>query len=168
MTDFTHIIPLKSKQSEAIARALKDSVLQIFNVKRIHSDNGPGFRSKEWLSTMAALNINMIGSAALHPAGRGQIERLVGTVKIMLKKMLSVQTSLNWEYLPYLCARIINSTVSPKTGFTPQSMVFGTLGENESMLSLNNLVQPHHMVLSNKQHIEDLNQEIKTMVKLAK
>ena len=80
--------------------------------------------------TMAALNIQIIGSAALHPEGRGQIERLVGTVKTLLKKMLSVKTSLNWEFLPYLCAKIINSTVSPKTGFTPQSMVFGTMNEN--------------------------------------
>jgi hypothetical protein len=116
---------------------------------------------------MAALNVTMIGSAALHPAGRGQIERLVGTVKIMLKKMLSVQTTLNWEYLPYLCAKIINSTVSPKTGFTPQAMVFGTVSEGQSMLSIHNLIQPHHMVMSNKQHIEDLNKEIKTMVELA-
>jgi transposase InsO family protein len=95
LTDFTHIIPLKSKSSEAVVRALQNSVLQIFNVKRIHSDNGPCFRSHEWLMTMASLNIQIIGSAALHPEGRGQIERLVGTVKTLLKKMLSVKTSLN-------------------------------------------------------------------------
>ncbi len=141
-------------------------MLQIFSVKQIHSDNGLCFRSREWVSTMDALNITMIGYAALHPAGRGQIERLVGTVKIMLKKMISVQTTLNWEYLPYLCAKIINSTVSPKTGFTPQAMVFDTLGEGQSMLSINNLIQPHHIVMSYKQHIEDLNNEIKTMVQL--
>jgi hypothetical protein len=68
---------------------------------------------------MAALNIHIIGSAALHPEGRGQIERLVGTVKTLLKKMLSIKTSLYWEFLPYLCAKIINSTVSPKLDLHP-------------------------------------------------
>jgi hypothetical protein len=167
LTDFTHVIPLKSKSSEAVVRALQNSILQIFNVKRIHSDNGPCFRSHEWLMTMAALNIQIIGSAALHPEGRGQIERLVGTVKTLLKKMLSVKTSLNWEFLPYLCAKIINSTVSPKTGFTPQSMVFGTMNENVSPLNLDLTVQPHHMVSNSKQYIDELNSEIKDMVSKA-
>jgi hypothetical protein len=167
LTDFTHIIPLKSKGSEVVVRALQNSVLQIFNVKRIHSDNGPCFRSRDWLMSMAALNIQIIGSAALHPEGRGQIERLVGTIKTLLKKMLSIKTSLNWEFLPYLCAKIINSTVSPKTGFTPQSMVFGTMNENVSPLNLDITVQPHHMVLNSKQYINDLNSEIKDMVSTA-
>ena len=54
-----------------------------------------------------------------------------------------------------------------KTGFTPQAMVSSTLGDNQSMLAMNTLVQPHNMVFSNKQHIEDLNHERKTMVQLA-
>ena len=116
---------------------------------------------------MAAFNVQVIASASLHPAGRGQIERLVGTIKLMLKKMLAVKTSLNWEFLPFLCAKILNNTISPKTGFTPQQMVFGNIGDGDSFLSAERLVPPHHMVLNDKQMIEQITADIKEMTRVA-
>ena len=53
-------------------------------------------------------------------------------------------------------AKIMNTSVSPKTGFTPQEMVFGSINKNNSFLSLENWTQPHYLVRSNKQRIEDL------------
>ena len=110
-----------------------NSLFQQFNIFKIHTDNGPGFRSNDWLELMAALNIQIIASSALHPSGRGQVERLVQTIKTMLKRMLATKPDFNWEFLPYLCSKILNSSISPKTGFTPQEMVFGTKGQNNLM-----------------------------------
>jgi hypothetical protein len=76
---------------------------------------------------MASLNIQIIASAALHPQGRGSIEKQIGVIKQMFKKMLATRKTLNWEYLPYLVAKIINNNVSPKTGFKPSQMVFGAI-----------------------------------------
>jgi hypothetical protein len=118
-------------------------------------------------NAMAAFNVQVIASAALHPAGRGQIERLVGTIKLMLKKMLAVKSSLNWEFLPFLCTKILNNTVSPKTGFTPQQMVFGNISDGDSFLSADRLVLPHHMVLNDKQMIEQMTADIKEMTRVA-
>ncbi len=92
----------------------------------VHNDNGPCFRAINWLGTVAALNIQVIGSSALHPSGRGHIERTVGIVKTMLKKMLAIRTALDWEYLLFLISKIMNNFILPKTGFKPSSMVFGT------------------------------------------
>ena len=75
LTDFTIIIPLKSKTSTEIVRVFMNSLFQQFNIFKIHTDNGPGFRSNDWLELMAALNIQIIASSALHPSGRGQVER---------------------------------------------------------------------------------------------
>ncbi len=61
---------------------------------------------------MASLNIQIIASAALHPQGRGAIERQIGLIKSILKKMLATHQNLNWEYLPYLVAKIMNTSVS--------------------------------------------------------
>ena len=69
---------------------------------RLHSDNGPCFWAINWLEAEAALNIQIISSSALHPSGRGHIERIVGIVKTMLKKMLAIRTALDWEYLLFL------------------------------------------------------------------
>ena len=90
LTDFVIIIPLKSKSAAEVGRALTYSVLQPFNVKRIHQDNAQCFRSSSWLRLMSALGITIVATSALHPAGRGQVERLVGTVKLTMKKMLGL------------------------------------------------------------------------------
>ena len=167
-TDFVIIVPLKTKTAPEVCRALMNCVFQQFNVRRLHSDNGPCFRSIPWLQTMAAFNIQVIASAALHPSGRGQIERLVGTVKLMLKRMLAVRSSLNWEYLQFLCAKIMNTTVSPKTGFKPQEMVFGTQGMGVSFLDKENVNPPHFLVKNNQQYISQLTDEILQMTQVAK
>ena len=138
-----------------------------FNVRRIHSDNGPCFRSTHWLEIMASLNIQIIASAALHPQGRGSIERQIGLIKQMLKKMLATRPTLNWEYLPFLIAKIMNNSVSTKTGFKPQEFVFGSTGKTDSFLNLENWTQPHYLVRNNKQKIDDLTTEIKEMIAIA-
>ena len=146
---------------------LLHNVLQTFNVQRIHSDNGPCFRATQWLELFAALNIQVIASAALHPQGRGAIERQIGLIKTILKKMLATRPTLDWEYLPYLVAKILNNSVSSKTGFTPYAMVFGNEGASGSFLNLEPLQHPHYLVRNNKQRIEDLTNEIKSMIAIA-
>jgi hypothetical protein len=86
-SDFLVVVPLKSKGAQEVTRAILNSLLMNFNVDKLHSDNGSCFRSGVWLETMHALGIKVLGSAALHPAGRGKIEIAVGTVKLLLKKM---------------------------------------------------------------------------------
>jgi hypothetical protein len=116
---------------------------------------------------MASLNIQIIASAALHPQGRGSIEKQVGVIKQMLKKMLATRKTLNWEYLPYLVAKIINNNVSPKTGFKPSQMVFGAVSTSNSFLNLDSWTQPHYLVRNNKERISNLTTEIKEMIAVA-
>jgi hypothetical protein len=147
-SDFTVIVPLKSKTAEEVNRGLLNSILQQFNVEKLHSDNGKGFRGTDWLESMSALGIKVIASSSLHPQGRGQIERLVRTVKLLLKKLLASQKSLNWEYLPYIIAKVLNNSVSPKTGYKPIVMVYGTEGAGTSFMDTKDIVQPHYFVKS--------------------
>ena len=167
-SDFVVIVPLKSKQASEVTRALFNSIFQQFNVRRIHSDNGPAFRSTSVLQILAALNIEVINSSALHPAGRGQVERLVSTVKLMLKRMLAIKSDLNWEYLPYIISKILNTTVSPKTGFSPQEMVFGKNEKGDSLFDTERLTPPHHLVQNNAQYIANLTADIHKMSNVAK
>jgi hypothetical protein len=138
-----------------------------YNVEKIHSDNGPGFRASKWLEAMAALGIKVIASAALHPAGRGQVERLVGTVKLLMKKMLATRPTLDWEYIPFLVAKILNNTTSPKTGFKPATMVYGTDGAGAMFLDTERTSPPHYFVKSQTSHIEQTSAEIKAMTDAA-
>jgi hypothetical protein len=116
---------------------------------------------------MAALKIEIIHSSSLHPAGRGQIERMVRTVKEMMKKLLATRRDLNWEYIPFIVAKILNNSITPKTGFKPSEMLFGKDGSGSSFLELETLCLPHHLVKNNKQLIEQKSEEIANMTKLA-
>jgi hypothetical protein len=123
-SDFILIFPSKSKRADHVCKILLINVLQPVNVRRLHSDNGPCFRAINWLETVTALNIQVIGSSALHPSGRRHIEHTVGIVKTMLKKMLAIRTTQDWEYLLFLISKIMNNSILPKTSFKPSSMVW--------------------------------------------
>ena len=81
--------------------------------------------------------------------------------------MLAIKSDLNWEYLPYLCAKILNNTISPKTNFRPQDMVFGTQSNGSSPFDIEPLKHIHPLVRTNRQHIESLNNEIRELTKSA-
>jgi hypothetical protein len=135
-----------------------------YNVEVIHSDNGPCFRAAEWLRLMASLKIKVANTAALHPAGRGKVERLVGLVKTLLRKMMATKTDLHWEHLPYLVAKIYNNSLSPATGFKPSAMVYGEDGAGPLFLDTARTTPPHHFVRSQQSHIDATTAAIKDMV----
>jgi hypothetical protein len=167
LTDYTLIFPLRSKRADHVTEVLLHSVLQAFNVQRIHSDNGPCFRSKPFLETLAACKIKVIGSAALHSAGRGHIERLVGICKTLLKKFLATRPTLEWRFLPLLVSKFFNNSVSPRTGFKPQEMVFGSTGQGDFFLNLESYVPAHYSVRNRQEEIDKLTMEIADMTAIA-
>ena len=123
-SDFCLIFPLKTKTSTEVSKIVLYSVCQHFNVKKIHRDNGSAFRSKDFLSELSALGIKMVNTSALHPAGRGSIERFVQTVKILLKKIVATRPTYDWQLIPFIISKTINNTKSTKTGFEGATMVF--------------------------------------------
>jgi hypothetical protein len=95
-----------------------------FNVEKIISDNGPRFRNSIVFKHMQILRITIVNTASLHPMGRGSIERLVLSVKLIVRKMLATKPTLNWKYLPYIFTKVFNNTISPKTVFAPNVMAY--------------------------------------------
>jgi hypothetical protein len=85
----------------------------------------------------------------------------------MLKKMLAIRTTLDWEYLSFLISKVMNNSISPKTGFKPSSMVFGTDNPGFAFLDTDRLAPPHFMVKNNQQHIDKLTSELNEMTRQA-
>ena len=162
-SDFMLIFPLKSKTNTEIARVMRDGVLMQYNVCKIRSDNGPGFRGTAWLEIMAAMGVEIINSSALNPSANGGVERAIQTVKLLYKKILATKPSYNWDYLNFLVAKIHNTTISPRNGCKPAELVYGIGPQSESFLSLDKIVPPHHSVANNKVEIEKLTKEIKEL-----
>ncbi|RPH79137.1 MAG: hypothetical protein EHM77_06210, partial [Planctomycetaceae bacterium] len=169
LTDYVIIHPMKSKTSAELAHIFMYSIFQSFNIKRVHSDNGPAFRNKEWLKLMAALKIKVIDASANNPSSRGKAERTVQQVKLIMKKILALASSktLNWEFVPLFVSKAMNQTITPKTGFAPIEMVMGKSKQTESFLDLEPLFPMHHSVKNYKEEIEKINSEIADMCKIA-
>jgi hypothetical protein len=117
---------------------------------------------------MASMQIKVIGSAALHPQGRGQIERSVGIVKLLLKKALATKSTYNWEFLPYLIAKIYNTTKNLTTNSSPNDLVFGSMeGDSPFMSNVVDPPLPHYMVKNDQTRILSLNEELKSLTEKA-
>ena len=168
LTDFLILIPLKSKSSEEIDKAITNSLLLQFNCEKLISDNGKGFRNLKTLEHMQALGITVVNTASLHPMGRGSIERTVQSVKVMMRKMLATKPTFNWKYLPYLCAKVFNTTISPKTGFCPNVMVFGSENAGKNFADLENIAIPHNSIKNNQLHVQKITNEISECTRLAR
>ena len=165
LTDFILVYPLKSKSAQEVSKTFLYNVLQSFNVSKIHQDNGPCFRNAQWLKLMAILNIQIVNASANNPSSRGKAERAVGQVKILLKKLLATASSntLNWELLPFLVSKIMNHTITPRTGFRPVEMIFGQDNMSQSFLDRERLLPTHHSVRPNLENIQKLSKELKNM-----
>jgi predicted transcriptional regulator len=168
LTDFVIIIPLRTKKAAEIEHMLMISLLQQRNVKRIISDNGPGFRSLPHLSILAALHIQVVATASLSPIGRGKIERLVGITKIMMRRILATRPSYNWAYIPMIVAIAINTTVSPRTGFKPCVMVGGSEQTGLTFMDLDGLAPLHFMIKNDQMHVEELHKDLQKSLRIAR
>ena len=168
LTDYILIYPLKSKTAQEFSKIFLYSVLQNFNIARVHTDNGPVFRNIQWLKLMSSLNIQIINSSAQNPSSRGKAERAVGMVKTLLKKLLATSDNLNWELLPFLVSKIMNHTIVPRTGFKPIQMIIGTGQMSEFFLEKENLTPLHHLIKNDKISVKKLTEEIVKMSDIAK
>jgi transposase InsO family protein len=170
LTDFVLLFPLKSKTSAEVARVCKYGLLQHYNIKRLHTDNGPCFRHAEFLALMAELKIEVINTSAHKPTARGFIEREVQVVKTIFRKILATSSSktLNWEDLPLIVSTILNHTVSTRTGFKPAQLLYGETKMSQCFLDTEELIPAHHSVRNNKTQLLKTSSNITRITEIAK
>jgi len=170
LTDFVLLFPLRTKTAGEVSRIFKYSIFQNYNIKRIHSDNGPCFRNGDFLNLMAELKVEVINTSVNNPSARGKIEREVAIIKKLFKKFLATSSTqtLHWENLPLMASKIMNHVVSPRTGFKPATMMFGEGPMSQCFMDLDTLVPKHHSIRNNKRAIIQLSAEIKKITEVAR
>ena len=169
LSDLIYIFPLKTKKSKPISYIVLFVIVQIFQVQYLMMDNGNSFADREFLSKIAAMGIRRVNLAALHPAGKGTAERKIGIVKTLFRKLVAIQTDLDWLALIIVASKILNDTPSTKTSFKPTAMLFGTEnGNSNGPFNKLELQKLHPIIRNNKVHIEKLNKELKEMIEIAR
>ena len=159
------LIPLKNKTADAVSHALLYNVLQFYRVRYLFSDNAPCFLDKKFISFLATLGIQKLTVSALHPAGKGLAESRVKLVKVLMKKMLASHDDYDWQGLPFIVSKILNSTKTGPLDLTPFQYIYGTQSEHASDPFLTDKLPKLHPVIQDhfsriKENQENLRQLI--------
>jgi hypothetical protein len=170
LTDYVLLFPLRSKTAGEVGRVFKYGIFQNFNIKRLHTDNGPCFRNGDFLNLMAELKVEVLNTSVNNPSARGKIEREVAIVKKLFKKFLATSStqSYHWENLPLMVSIIMNHVVSPRTGFKPATMMFGEGPMSQCFMDMDALVPRHHSIRNNKKAIIQLSAELRKITEIAR
>ena len=123
-TGFVILRAVRTTSADLIARELWE-VFAVFGIPKIlQSDNGPEF-SNEVIRTLEKLvGIEHRYISPYNPRADGKVERAIGTITSIIKKLLhgSVQ---HWPLFVPFAQLTFNQKISSSTGSTPFSLMFG-------------------------------------------
>ena len=164
LTDFTLIFPIKSKTTTAVTHCILYSIVQQFNVKFIMSDNAQCFNDKKLIKLLAVLGITKLRVSSLSPLSRGKIESRVKIVKMALKKFLVTDPTFQWKGLELIVSKILNSTVSTRTGMSPNDFIFN----DKSLPFSTGIAKLHPLIKSESNSISEAHNLCKLKTEIVK
>ena len=117
---YGYAIPLKSKKSSAVARALESRILSSIprTPKTILSDNGPEFRGRPFKQVLCQYGIEHENSVPYAACTNGAVERLNQTLRSRLATV-SHENSLKWDKYLYQVISQYNRTPHSETSKAP-------------------------------------------------
>ncbi|GFW19412.1 transposon Tf2-6 polyprotein [Trichonephila clavipes] len=127
-TKFTWLYPVKTVSAESALEKLKQQQKTFGNP--IRSDRGSAFTSKLFNDYCDEENIQHLQIATGVPRGNGQVERIHRTLIPVLTK-LSLDDSTKWYKYVDRLQRILNSTISRSTKWTPFELLVGIKMRNK-------------------------------------
>lgn len=121
---FSRAIVIKNKQSITIVQKFLECWVSVFGApKKILSDNGGEFNSKDFISMCENFNISVFTTPGYSPWSNGLCERHNKTLTETLLKVKE-NNDLNWETALAWSVAAKNSLIN-NNGFSPNQLVFG-------------------------------------------
>ena len=135
---FVWIYPSKTTNAAEVVQKLVIQQKSFGNPKRIISDKGAAFTSKEFKDYCASESIEHFTITTGIPRANGQVERINRTIISVLTK-LSIEKPDHWYKHVDQLQRCLNSSFQRAVGMTPFEVLFGVKmkqKEDERILSL--------------------------------
>ena len=166
ISNFMILIPMRTKTAEEFIHVFVTNVYQIFHPKQIFSDNGSLFASKDTVTTLALLNVEMIYSSAYSPQSHGSIEVMVRVFKQAMRKYLTIEKNFNWSLMAPIISHLHNGSKVVKSKYSPYEIIFGQ-NTHLSTGYLDHLHLPklHPTIQQHQLDLEKKNEELKTILK---
>ncbi|GFY09459.1 pro-Pol polyprotein [Trichonephila clavipes] len=133
------LYPVKTVSAESALEKLKQQQKTFGNPIRIISDRGSAFTSKLFNDYCDEENIQHLQIATGVPRGNGQVERIHRTLIPVLTK-LSLDDSTKWYKYVDRLQRILNSTISRSTKWTPFELLVGIKMRNKEDILIKDLL----------------------------
>lgn len=142
---FVWIYPVRSTSTRDALERLLLQQTTFGNPSRIITDKGSAFTSTEFETFCQEQSIEHITITTGVPRGNGQIERIHGTLIPVLAK-LSIDDPTQWfKFVPRL-QRILNSTTTRSTKFTPFEVLTGVKMKQKEDLQIKQLLDEEHIL----------------------
>jgi hypothetical protein len=123
-TGFVIWKPLKDSTAETVARKLGKIFSIIGFPKILQSDNGSEFINVVLKALVKLTGIDHRLISPYNPRADGKVERSIGTVMMIIKKLLH-GTNNHWPLFVSFAQLTFNNKISSLTGSTPFSLMFG-------------------------------------------
>ena len=122
-TGFVVLRPMKSTSATEVAYHLWQLCATFGLPKILQSDNGPEFTNAVLRALVKHLGIDHRHISAYNPRADGKVERSIGTVVMVIKKLLH-GTNKHWDMYVSFAQFTVNIKISSLTGSTPFSLMF--------------------------------------------
>ena len=123
-TKFVRLYPMRKVTSQAcVNKIVKDFVPKYGPIEAILTDNATIFTSKTWEETLKDMGTKVLHSSKYYPQGN-PAERILRDIGVFLR-IYCHKNHKNWYRYCEVIERIINSTISPITGFSPLQLMTG-------------------------------------------
>ena len=132
-TRYPEAVALKNIDTQTVAEALLGIFSRVGIPDEILSDQGTQFMSDLMKEVMRLLSVKQLHSTPYHAQTNGLVERFNGTLKSMLKKLMTDRPS-DWDrYLPAVLFAYREIPQS-STGFSPFELLYGRQPKGPSQL----------------------------------
>ena len=109
------MVKLCSTTSSQVIAALKTIFARHGIPETVRSDNGPQYSSQQFAVFASSYGVNHVASSPKYPQSNGQVERMVQTIKNMLKKSTD----------PHIAVLSYRATPHPWCGYSPAELCMG-------------------------------------------
>lgn len=122
-TKFLKLYPMRRATTKIILNKLFNLHFPVYGLpKKIQSDNGTQFKSKEWITKFETINVQLVYSPVYYPC-YNLAERPIREIKRCLRTYCSNQHKKWVKYIPDI-NRCLNELYHESTGFTPNELQF--------------------------------------------
>ncbi|GBM37972.1 Transposon Tf2-9 polyprotein [Araneus ventricosus] len=151
-TKFTWFYPVKSPSAQEAIDKLKLQQTIFGNPSRIITDRGSAFTANEFETYCSEEDIQHLKITTGIPRGNGQIERMHRILIPVLSKLSHDDPTKWFKHVPTV-QRVINSSTSRSTKYTPFELMMGTRMKNKEDIKVNEVL--HEEYLNRLMHERD-------------